>query len=181
MVVMRRGQTVGSTVLGTPATLLTPRQRWELIQQWWEGIVQGCDFATTQRAARIFSAFRQVLMAVPARDFWVFWELNPLLIFKDAHIDGTVFWLHIPPTDEFEDEAALDEEPPDVDAEYPHKAVIYLNPQILDKDQTYVAHVVAHEIGHLVLSASAPESRVNRYATRLGFPPPPEVTPGAEG
>jgi hypothetical protein len=59
-----------STVPGTPATLLTPRERWELIQQWWEGIVQGCDFATTQRAARIFSAFRQVLMAVPERDFW---------------------------------------------------------------------------------------------------------------
>jgi hypothetical protein len=63
---------MGSIVPGTSATLLTPRERWEVIQQWWEGIVQACDFATTQRAARIFGAFRQVLMAVPARDFWVF-------------------------------------------------------------------------------------------------------------
>jgi hypothetical protein len=47
------------TVLGTPATLLTPRERWEMIQQWWEGIIQGRDVATTQHAARTFSAFRQ--------------------------------------------------------------------------------------------------------------------------
>jgi hypothetical protein len=181
MAVTRKGQTMGSTVPETPVTRLAPRVRWELIQQWWEGIVQGCDFATTHRGARIFNAFRQVLMAMPEHDLWVFLEQNPLLILKDTHIDGSVFWLHVPPQDEFEDGEATDEEPPDAHEEYPHKAAIYLNARILDEDQPYVAHIVAHEIGHLVLPAASRESRVDKYTARLGFPPPAETRAAAGG
>jgi hypothetical protein len=170
---------MGSIVPETSVTRPTPRVRWNMIQQWWEGIVLGCDFATTQRAARIFSAFRQVLMAVPECDFWVFVDQNPLLIFKDGHIDGTVFRLAVPLTGECDDED-MHEESSALDVEYPHQVAIYLNPRILDEDQAYVAHVVAHEIGHLVLHAEARESRVDRYAARLGFPPPPEMTTGPE-
>jgi hypothetical protein len=167
---------MGSIVPETSVTRPTPRVRWNMIQQWWEGIVLGCDFATTQRAVRIFSAFRQVLIAVPECDFWVFVEQNPLLIFKDGHIDGTMFGLAVPLTGECVDHEAMDDESPDLDVEYPHQVAIYLNPRILDEDQPYVAHVVAHEIGHLVLHTEARESRVDRYAARLGFPPLSETT-----
>jgi hypothetical protein len=155
---------------------LTALARWRMIHQWWEGIVHGCDFATTQRRGRIFSAFRHVLMAVPERDFWMFVDQNPLLIFKGGHMDGTLFRLAVPLTGECDDNEDMDDESPDFDADYPHQVAIYLNPRILDEDQPYVAHVVAHEIGHLVLRTEARESRVDRYAARLGFPPPSETT-----
>jgi hypothetical protein len=122
-----------STVPGARGTLLTARDRWEWIQRWWEGIVHGCDFATTQRRTRIFSAFRQVLMLVPERDLWVFLEQNPLLLFKDDHIDGTVFPLAVPLTGGCEDDEAMDAEFPDLEAQYPHRVAIYLSPRIFGR------------------------------------------------
>jgi hypothetical protein len=116
---------------------MTTDERAEDIEHWWSGGFPGSFEFADGVEARVYRAFRRVLLAMPEEHFDRFMELRPTIVCApETH--GKVFRLRAVA-------------PPSSEVVQMWINVIYLSPNVTRWSDEALASTIAHEIGHLIL------------------------------